>query len=246
MAQVLLDAQILLASLTGSTALDLAPFTGEFDWDIDVTMKEYKRFDSLGRRTVLPANVGGTIGTKGQADYASGGVSLALNASHAREAFTEAVILGGVNAVAGDPALFTRGLLQMWKSPTGNEGDVAGYEMGLGVDNAPLDGYLLAPLANKSGGFTGTAVQVGAVPAGRRLWAALFVTAAAGTNLAVTIQSDNAVGFPSPATAITFSTVSATGGQFTSVAGPLTDDYFRVSETIGSGNFTWACVIGIS
>ena len=242
MAEVLLNAQILLSSLTGTTSFDLSPFTGEFGWNVNVNMVENPRYDALGYRSIVPGICSGEATTKGAADYAAGGVSVLLNTARAREAFAEGIIIGGVNAVAGGAALFTRGLLQSWMSPGGAVGDLAAYEMALGVDNAPVDGYLAAPLATR-GAMTGTAVQLGALTGTQRLWAALFVQAGTFTNLAVVIQSDT-VGFPSPVTAITFSTVSAAGGQFASLAGPLTDDYFRVSSTIGSGTTPYAVVFG--
>jgi hypothetical protein len=77
-----------------------------------------------------------------------------------------------------------------------------------------------------------------------RLWAALHVTAGTFTNLVVTIESDT-VGFPSPTTVLTFSTVSAVGWQFISVAGPITDDYFRAKVAISTGTATCAVVMGI-
>src|SRR5258706_6968431 len=128
MAEVLLNAQILLSSLTGTTSLDLGPFTGEFGWDVAVEMKDNNNFGALGYHSIVPGICAGTAGTKGAADYAAGGVSVALNAAHQREAFAEGIIIGGVNAVAGSAALFTRGLLQKWTSPAGNIGDLAGYE----------------------------------------------------------------------------------------------------------------------
>jgi len=210
-----------------------------------VNMVENKRYDSLGYKSVVPGICSGTASTKGAADYAAAGVSVNLNTSHAREQFVEGIIIGGVNAVAGGAANFTRGLLQSWVSPTGAVGELAVYEMTLGVDNAPVDGYLAATLATR-GALTGTAVQLGAVATGKRLWAALFVQAGTFTNLAVTIESDDNQGFSSPVTAITFNTVaSAAGGQFTSVAGPLTDVWFRAKATIGSGTTPYAVLFGV-
>ena len=242
MAEVLLNAQILLSSLTGTTSFDLAPFTGTFDWDVNVNMVDNPRYDALGYKSIVPGICSGVIGTKGAADYATGGVSSLINVARAREAFTEGIIIGGVNAVAGSAANFTRGLLMHWKSPAGNVGDLAAYEMALGVDNAPVDGYVAAPLATR-GALTGTAVQLGALTGTQRLWAALYVLGGTFTSLSVLVQSDT-VGFPSPVTAITFATVSAAGGQFLSLAAPLTDDYYRVSATIGSGTANYAVLFG--
>lgn len=244
MAEVLLNSQILLSSLTGTTSIDLSPFTGTHDWDINVAMVDNPRYDALGYKSIVPGLIEGMVGTSGAADYAAAGVSVTLNTARAREAFVYGQIVGGVNAVAGGAVNFTRGLLETWKSPTGATGELAGYEMVLGVDNAPIDGYLAAPLALR-GALTGTAVQLGALTGTKRLWAALWITGGTFTNLAVVIQSDT-VGFPSPATAITFATVSAAGGQFLSLAAPLTDDYYRVSATIGSGTASYAVAFGVA
>lgn len=81
---------------------------------------------------------------------------------------------------------------------------------------------------------TGTAIQiVGGVPAGKSLYAALHVVSVAGTTPSATfrVESDT-VGFPSPTTVLTFSAATAVGGQIIRVAGPITDDYFRVGWTI--------------
>jgi hypothetical protein len=97
----------------------------------------------------------------------------------------------------------------------------------------------------------GTAIQLGAVPAGKQLYAALHVLSVAGTGgptLAVKVQSDNAVGFPSSADQITFTTASAVGGQIARIAGPITDDWYRVSFTItgSTPSFLFVVSAGIS
>jgi hypothetical protein len=98
---------------------------------------------------------------------------------------------------------------------------------------------------------TGTAVQIGAVPAGKQLYAALHVLSIAGTGtptLTVVVQSDNAVGFPSPATSLTFAAATTVGGQILRVAGPITDDWARVSFTISGStpSFLFVVTAGIS
>jgi hypothetical protein len=81
----------------------------------------------------------------------------------------------------------------------------------------------------------GTAFQVGAVLAGRSVYANLHVIGIAGTatpSIAVTVQSDNAIGFPSPTTVATFATRTTKGGESIRVPGPNTDDWWRVGYTI--------------
>jgi hypothetical protein len=80
------------------------------------------------------------------------------------------------------------------------------------------------------------------------MWALLLIpSGAAGTNLAVKVQSDDNGGFSSATDRITFSTVSASGWQLGSVAGNLvTETFWRVTGTIGTGTFPWFCAFGIA
>lgn len=97
----------------------------------------------------------------------------------------------------------------------------------------------------------GTAVQLGAVPAGKRLYAALHVLSISGSatpTLTVKVQSDT-VGFPSPTDQITFTAATAIGGQIARTAvGAITDDYYRVSFTISgtTPSFLFLVVAGIA
>lgn len=108
---------------------------------------------------------------------------------------------------------------------------------------------MAAKAARTTSGNSGTALQLGAVSAAQRIYAALHVFAASGTTptLAVTVRSDNAVGFSTPTTQITFTTATAAGAQFSSAPGAITDDYWRVDWTVGgtTPSFTFAVVIGI-
>ena len=96
---------------------------------------------------------------------------------------------------------------------------------------------------------TGSAVQVGAVSATKRLYAALHVVSASGTlpTLDVKVQSDNASNFPSATDRITFTQATARTSQLSSVAGAVTDDYWRVSYTVAGTNpsFLFAVIVGI-
>lgn len=98
---------------------------------------------------------------------------------------------------------------------------------------------------------SGTQVQLGAVPAGKRLYAALHVLSISGSatpTLTVKVQSDT-TGFPSPTDQITFSPATAIGGQIARTAvGAITDDYYRVSFTISgtTPSFLFVVIAGIA
>jgi hypothetical protein len=103
----------------------------------------------------------------------------------------------------------------------------------------------------KSSTANGTARQLGAVSATQYLYGCLHVLAVSGTSptLDVVVKSDDAEGFSSGTTRLTFAQKTAIGSEFiTPVAGPITDDWFRATWTIGgsgSPSFTIALVVGI-
>lgn len=237
-AQVLTNVQLLLGSM------EMGPFSGEFDISVEAAMKDAPNFAGLGYAIVLPGLTTAMASIKGHADYASGAVSSTFNSASKGSQYAFSVLPVGSASAAGDPAFLMEGRLNAMKMLTGAIGDVADFEMSITGDSAGVDGAVALPLATR-GAVTGTAIQLGAVVAGDRLWAALHVTGGTFTNLAVTIGSDNAVGFPSSTTVLTFSTVSAAGWQFISVAGPITDDWFRAVATIGSGTATCAVTFGV-
>jgi hypothetical protein len=132
----------------------------------------------------------------------------------------------------------------------GSIGDVAPWN-GTFQGSWPLvRGTVLATSTARTATGTGSAFQLGAVPAGKSLYAAVHVMSVAGTtpSLTVKVQADNAVGMPSPVDALTFTAQNAIGGQILRAAGPLTDDWFRATWTItGTGpSFLFAVTAGIA
>lgn len=103
----------------------------------------------------------------------------------------------------------------------------------------------------KSSTAAGTARQLGAVADGKYVYGVMHVTAVSGTNptLDLLIQSDDAEGFGSPTTRLTFAQATAASAQWlTPVAGPITDDWWRASWTIGgtgTPSFTILVVVAI-
>lgn len=155
-------------------------------------------------------------------------------------------------ATAGDRAYFSKYLKTNAKLIGGDAGALHVFTW----DAVGSGGYPLVPgtlMAAKSARTTssnsGTALQLGAVASGKRMYAALHIFAASGSTptLDVTVKSDNGVGFGTPATQIAFTTANAVGAQFSSVAGAITDDFWRVDWTVGgsSPSFTFAVSIGI-
>lgn len=96
---------------------------------------------------------------------------------------------------------------------------------------------------------TGTSVQHQAVATGKYLYAALHVLSVSGTapSLTVAVESDDNSGFTSGVTRITFDAATAVGGQIQRLAGPITDDFYRVAFTIAgtSPSFLFVVSLGV-
>lgn len=131
----------------------------------------------------------------------------------------------------------------------GAVGDANPFSMSVeGSDGGRLvRGYVMhASEETASGG--GVAVNVGALPSGSQLYAALHVLEASdGDTLDVSIVSDNAEGFGSGVAQTAFAQVTAAGSQWIELDGPVTDDWWRVEWSIGGGSpsFNFVVTIGI-
>lgn len=126
---------------------------------------------------------------------------------------------------------------------SGNVGEMAGMNI-TGATAAPVASGVIVYDDSTSSSGTTSGSQVGAVSAGRSMLANLHVTAAAGTSLDVIVQSDDNAGFTSPTNRITFTQATGITSEHLSVAGAITDDYWRISYTIVGGSFTFAVAIG--
>jgi hypothetical protein len=82
---------------------------------------------------------------------------------------------------------------------------------------------------------TETGEQLGAVSATQSIYAALHVYSVSGTDptLDVVLQSDDNSGFTTATGRITFAQATGITSEWSSLAGAVTDDYWRASFTIG-------------
>lgn len=139
---------------------------------------------------------------------------------------------------AADQALayLTNALESKYEPLQGKVGDAAGFKAtakGSGKLARGVVGH--PPGTARTTNGTGTANQIGALSASQSLYVNLHVLSVSGTatpTLTVRIEADNAVGFPSPVTVGTFTAATAIGGQTLKIAGPQTDDWYRVGWTI--------------
>lgn len=150
----------------------------------------------------------------------------------------------------GDTAFSFQAILGRYQ-PEAPIGDALKFSVEGEASQGPLVRGSLLLAATKTASGNGTAFQLGAVGSTQYLYAALHVTAVAGSSptLDVKVQSDNASNFPSPTDRITFAQKTAIGSEWaTRVAGAITDEYWRINYTIGGSggpSFAFAVVVGI-
>lgn len=119
-----------------------------------------------------------------------------------------------------------------------------------GSDGRPAArGSVLLAKAARTVSANSAVTQVGAVSATQRLYAALHVFAKSGTTptLDVAVKSAALVGFGTPTTRVSFTQATAETSEIVSVAGAITDAFWRVDATIAgtSPSFTFAVLVGI-
>jgi len=94
----------------------------------------------------------------------------------------------------------------------------------------------------------GVARQLGALPAGKHMFAAAHVLdASVSDSLTISVYSDNSGAFGSPTLQFGFPSLSAIGSSWVVFNGMTTDDYWRVSWNISgtSPSFSFIVVLGI-
>lgn len=234
------NAQVIIGSF------DASNFTGNIaETPGSVAVYEVPAFGFGGFQRRITGIKSGMVNLDGYTDHAATGIANALALG------TQYGLAIGPTAQTptyGDPVLMTTGKLTRWAPFTASTDAPAKFAAEFAVDAPFMTGKVGAPLASRTtSGLTGTAVAMTGPTASQKVYGLLCVTAAAGTNLAVKIQSDDNSGFTSPTDRITFSTVSATGWQWgTPVAGDLsTETYWRVVATIASSTFSFACFFGV-
>lgn len=155
---------------------------------------------------------------------------------------------GGVPPAFDDVAYAYQHVMSEYNPLEGPIGDMLGFSVSGKGTGEVVKGVLFEPgVTARSSSSNSSALQLGDITATEQGHAALHVIATTGSpTIDVLIQRDT-VGFPSPATLLTFTQMTARGSQFLSTSGTTTDDYFRASWTFGgSGSITFVVVFGIN
>lgn len=224
----------------------------ELEWSAED--KDTTNYGSGGKKERIAGIEDVMINAKGQ--FEAGDPGYADDAWWNARRVVEAHTIGPHTADVGEPAYLTEAIRLSGNLFSGGIGEVAdfalsaGGKLGLGVG-----AFAQSPGSPVTADADGTAIQLGAVGAGQRLFASLHVLSVAGTmtpELVVTIESDSVEAFDgSPETRLTFDTVTATGSQVKrSAVGAHADTWYRASFDVtdngGTGeSFLVVVAIGI-
>lgn len=239
---------VLLNARLFAVGADLTGASNKIELTSEIEDKETTNYYSAGYKEIIGGLGSAEVSAEGQ--WEAGDVTKVDNASWSQ--------LGGVgpwtacpdNAAVGDLAYITQCLTASY-ALGGSIGDVAPWSA-KGSSAWPLvRGQIGHPAGTaRTSTGTGTGVQLGAVAADKRLYAALHVLSVAGTTPSITarIESDSDNTFASPTTQLTFTAATAAGGEaLRTTGGAITDTWFRVAWTISgtTPSFMFATSFGI-
>lgn len=166
-----------------------------------------------------------------------------------RELVPHTIAQSNSGAAVAAPAYVVKALDTSLKA-TADVGQLFGWEISAtGSSRTGYGKFLWSPATTVTSTTDGTAVEIGAVPAGKAALASLHVLARSGTaSLTAVLESDADADFDGSETArITFDAMSAVGAQFKAVDGPITDTHWRAVLTVsGSGALTVVIAVGVS
>ena len=239
---------ILLNARAFAVGVDLTGASNKLELSGEVEVKDTTTYGTSGWKGVI-----GGIGSAeiaGEGFWEAGDPSLVDDASWAQ--------LGGVGpwtvcpdtAQVGSLAYLTRALRSNYQL-LGNVGDVAPWTSTAKSSWPLVRGQIAHPPGTaRTATGTGTALSLGPVAAGARLYAALHVLSVAGTtpSLTVSIESDDAGGMATPTTRLTFDPATAAGGQaLRTDASAITDTHYRVTWSVSgtTPSFMFAVSLGI-
>lgn len=159
------------------------------------------------------------------------------------------VVTVAASPTEGDVSFFLRSHLAEYSPINGAVGELAGFTLTAGANIGDLVRGTIGHNDTETSTGNATGYQLGAISAAQSIYVATHITAVDGTTptLEVVIQSDDNAGFSSATDRITFSSANAIGSQYASLAGAITDDYWRVRYVIGGSgpSFTFVTSIGI-
>lgn len=191
-------------------------------------------------RVYVPGLKSGSLSATGMADFADD-ASYEIVSGLTTTSIFSITADGDTEGTRTSLGQFTR---TNWAPLELSIGGMAGLTMNGQPTGTVAGGYVLHPKTARTSSSTTTGVQVGALSGGTG-YAALHVFSGTASTLDVVIQSDDNSGFTSATNRITFTQATGATSQWSTVTSAGSDDYWRVSYTVGGGTWTFAVTFGI-
>lgn len=242
---VLLDARLFVGGA------DLSGYGNKIEITEDTEARKTTNWRSGGAVELLAGLASTDIAAEGQ--WSAGDASQPDDAFWAQRRTIEpwTASASGASDLAAGNLMYLTSALRTKAQYFGAVGDVASWSASAQGTLSLARGQSAHPSGvPRTGNGSGTAVQLGAVAANRKLYANLHVLSVTGTStptLTVSVQSDDNSGFTTPTTRGSFAAKTAIGGEPIQIAGPITDDWWRVSWTItgSTPSFLFLAAFGI-
>jgi hypothetical protein len=242
MSTVLLNARLF------ALAVDLTGFSNKIELSAEVEEKDATTYGSGGWKEPKGGLAKASI--QGEGLWEAGDPTKVDNAAWSQLGTSGPYTVCPDAATVGSLAYFTQALRCDY-TLGGTVGDLAPWQSKASSTWPLARGQIAHPPGTaRSSSGTGTALQLGAVTTGRRLYAALHVLSASGTTPSITarVESDDNAGFTSATTRATFTAATAATAEAVRTDGTaITDDWWRLAWTISgtTPSFTLVAALGI-
>lgn len=234
---------------TFAVAADLTAVSNKVELSAEVEGKDTTNYASAGWKETIGGLGSAEISAEGQ--WEAGDSSKVDDASWSTLGGVGPWSISGNNAAAvGDLAYFTSALRADYKVGEA-VGEVAPWTSTAKSAWPLVRGQFAHPPGTpRTATGTGTGLNLGAITAGRRMYAALHVLSAAGPTPSITARVESAPDntFAAPTTRITFTAATAAGGQIQRTAGTaITDAWWRMAWTISgtTPSFLFVASLGV-
>lgn len=238
---VLLDARLF------APGADLSGASNKIELSSEIEDKETTNYRSAGWKEVIGGLGSAEISAEGQ--WEAGDPSKVDDQSWSTLGGVGPYTVCPTDSVVGALAYITSGMRADY-----NVGDAVGEVApwtGTVKSSWPLVRGQIAhpPGTARTATGAGTILNLGAIPAGKRLYAALHVLSVAGTTPSITVRIESGdATISSPTTRLTFGAATAPGGQIARGDGTaVADAYYRVAWTVTgtTPSFMFAVSLGI-
>lgn len=227
---VLLDSRLFVGGV------DLSGQGNKIELEEEAEAKAITNWRSGGAEQLLAGLTKVTASAEGQ--WEAGDASMVDDAMWANRRALEPWSAGptGESDLSPGNLMYLTRMLRTKSTIWGSLGEVAGWTVDAKGDRPLVRGMSAhASGVPRTATGTGTSLQIGAVAADQHMYANAHVLSVSGTStptITLSVQSDNATGFPSATTQGTFAAKTAVGGEQIRIPGPITDDWWRVAWTI--------------